>query len=136
MLYKNCRELPMHNFNEIQVENDLSYLIKDGAEHDSEELERHWIDILEESFKLSKDHSQQKFFRDRAELIYLETKITILSYVKELEHLTLTDTQQKTLDDIKKKYRVVDIAQEILETTDKVNIKISQFKRQYNSEKK
>lgn len=102
MLYKNCRELPMHNFNEIQVENDLSYLIKDGAEHDSEELERHWIDILEESFKLSKDHSQQKFFRDRAELIYLETKITILSYVKELEHLTLTDTQQKTLDDIKK----------------------------------
>ncbi len=47
MLYKNCRELPYHNFNEIQVEGDLNYLVKDKGKHSEEELKEHWIDILE-----------------------------------------------------------------------------------------
>ena len=47
--YKNCRELPMHNFNEIQITNDLNYLVKDKTKQSDEDLQRHWIEILEES---------------------------------------------------------------------------------------
>ena len=76
--YKNCRELPMHNFNEIQITNDLNYLVKDKTKQSDEDLQRHWIEILEESFELSKDTNQKKFFKDKSELIHLEVKINIL----------------------------------------------------------
>jgi len=133
--YKNCRELPMHNFNEIQITNDLNYLVKDKSKQSDEDLQRHWIEILEESFELSKDTNQKKFFKDKSELIHLEVKINILHTLRNLTGLKLNNEQQKIFDFIKKKYRVTDFEQSILQTTDKINLKISQFKRQYDSEK-
>ena len=125
----------MHNFNEIQITNDLTYLIKDKDKHDDNELKRHWINILDESFKLSKDNAQKKFFRDRAELLYLEMKLTFIGHALELKKLSLEDEHIKQLDEILKKYRVTNIEQEILQTTDKINLKISQFNKQYNTDK-
>lgn len=134
MLYRNCRELPIHNFNEIEVTGDLTYLIKEGN-HDEKELEKHWIDILDEAITLSKDQGQTKFFRDKAELLYLETKLKVLSGIGYIVNLEISEAQKKDIDSLLKKYRVTNIEQSILETTDKINLKISQFKRVYNIEK-
>ena len=136
MLYKNCRELPYHNFNEIQETNDLSYLAKDKEEHDELELKRHWIDILEEYFKLNNDFSQIKFFRDKAELKYLEVKLKSLNQIKIITSVELTDEQKESIDKILKKYNVSNIEQDILGTKDDINLKINRFDLAYNNEKK
>lgn len=136
MLYKNCRELPYHNFNEVQVEGDLTYLIKDKTEHDDIELKEHWINILEEYFTLTNDFSQTKFFRDKAELNYLQLKLSVLKHVKPLLRLNLNKAQKEKIDEVLKKYRVTDVEQDILGTTDDINLKINRFNLAYNSEKK
>lgn len=135
MLYKSCRELPMHNFNEIQLTNDLSYLIKDGSDHSQEELQQQWIDILDERSQTNKDRTQTKYFRDSSELLFLETKLNILTTLSKLVYDNLNEDQKANYDKILKGYHVKDIEQAVLVTTDKLNLKISQFKTAYDNEK-
>lgn len=136
MLYKNCRELPYHNFNEVQVEGDLTYLIKDKEKHDDVELKNHWINILEEYFKLNNDFSQAKFFRDKSELNYLQLKLTTLKHIKPLLDIKLNKEQKNKLNELLKKYRVTNLDQDILGTTDDINLKINRFNLSYDNEKK
>lgn len=136
MLYKNCRELPYHNFNEVQVEGDLTYLVKDKEKHDETELKEHWIEILEEYFTLTNDFSQRKFFRDKAELSYLQLKLNVLKHIQPLILSGLNEKQQKQINEILTKYRVSDIEQAILGTIDDINLKINRFNTAYSIEKK
>lgn len=136
MLYKNCRELPYHNFNEIQIEGDLKYLIKDTEIHEDNELQDHWLKILEERLKANNDFEQKKFFRDKAELNYLQVKLTVLEGILPLYLFDLTDEQQEQIQTILKLYRVSNIEQDILGTKDDINIKISALKKGDDSEKK
>lgn len=47
-LYRNCRELPIHNFFEISRTNDFSYLIKSGGITDEAVLKKKYIEIVDE----------------------------------------------------------------------------------------
>jgi len=48
MLYQNCREIPIHNFNEISITGDMSFLIKEKGKHTEDELQDKWIDLIDE----------------------------------------------------------------------------------------
>lgn len=135
-LYKNCRELLYHNFNEIQLTGDLTYLVKDGVTHDEEELKEHWINILEEYLMLTNSFEQKKFFRDKAELKYLELKLTILLHLKPLIGMEMSKENKIEIESILKQYRVTDIDQDILATKDDINIKVSRFKNAYKEDDK
>jgi hypothetical protein len=78
MLYRNCRELPVHNFNEIVITNNLSFLIKDQEEHKQEELKSHWKEIITEYETLIDDSKIAYMYRLKAEIIYLKQKIQFL----------------------------------------------------------
>lgn len=127
MLYKNCRELLYHNFNEIQITGDLTYLIKDGAEHDDNELKSHWINIIEEYCQLSNNFEQKKFFRDKAELKSLEIKLNVLIHLKPIMEMKLDEQQLEKVEGILKHYRVSDIERDILGTKDDIKIKIKKL---------
>lgn len=135
-LYKNCRELLQHNFNEIQVEGDLTYLIKDGSDVDPEILKKHWIEILAEYFNLTNDFSQKKFFRDKAELKYLELKLTVLEGLKPLTTIDLNKEQKEQVNKILKGYRVKDLDSAILGVKDVINMKVNAFNKSYQTETK
>lgn len=160
MFYKNCRELPYHNFNEVQVENSFIYLIKNKKSYKrfdnlmnkepkdftqdelvwfngiAKDLERLWIDLLDEYFRLTNDFSQTKFFKDRSELLFLETKKEILESLFKINDFDLTEDQRNQLNGILKKYRVTDFKTSILGTNDDINLKISQLKTSKSSDKK
>ena len=127
MLYRNCRELLYHNFNEIQITGDLTYLIKDNAEHGQEELREHWVEILEEYCELSNNYEQKKFFRDKAELKNLEIKLNVLNCLKPILELDLSDEQRANANKVLKKYRIDDVDRGILGTKDDINIKIKKL---------
>lgn len=160
MFYKNCRELPYHNFNEVQVENSFIYLIKNKKSYKrfdnlmnkepkdftqdelvwfngiAKDLERLWIDLLDEYFRLTNDFSQTKFFKDRSELLFLETKKEILETLFKINDFDLSEDQRNQLNCILKKYRVTDFKTSILGTNDDINLKISQLKTNKSSDKK
>ena len=131
-LYKNCRELLYHNFNEIQLTGDLSYLIKDNEEHTEDELTEHWENIVEEYLEISNNFEQKKFFRDRAELKALELKLSILQTIQYITKLGLNKEQEKQIEVILKRYRVFNLDQDILGTKDDINIKIKKFKNAFD----
>lgn len=134
MLYKNCRELPYHNFNEIQVEGDLTYLVKDKEKHDDIELQKHWDFIIEEYFDLTNDFSQKKFFRDKAELNYLQLKLTVMEKSKYLLTLDLDKDNRDALNEMLKNYKVADLDNDILSVKDDIHLKLNRFKSAYNVE--
>ena len=127
MLYRNCRELLYHNFNEIQITGDLTYLIKDNAEHNQEELRNHWVNILEEYCELSNNYEQKKFFIDKAELKSLEIKLNVLVHLNPIMKMDLDNEQKAKIDKILKRYKVTDIERDILGTKDDINIKIKKL---------
>lgn len=47
-LYRNCRELPIHNFFEINRTNDLSYLVKSGIPPADQILQDRYLEIADE----------------------------------------------------------------------------------------
>lgn len=58
MLFQNCRELPIHNFNEICITNDLTFLVKeDSKDYKDEDLLEKWISIVDEYNKLQNNTS-------------------------------------------------------------------------------
>lgn len=128
MLYQNCRELPYHNFNEIGITGDLKFLIKKGR-HGNKELERHYIEILDEYIQLTDDFAQKKFFKDKAELKFLEVKLEILKFFEGIIKENLDGDNRKRYDRILKQYRVTDIKRSILGTQDDINLKINQLKK-------
>lgn len=48
IIYNNCRELPIHNFFEINRTNDLLYLVKSGEAPDASVLQDKFLDIIDE----------------------------------------------------------------------------------------
>lgn len=78
MIYKTCRELPIHNFNEIGITNDFKHLISDKSEHSEEELKEAWLDILNE-FILINPESGLKYENElKIQLFKLVTRLQVL----------------------------------------------------------
>lgn len=84
MLYKNCRELPIHNFNEC-MEGNLSYLVVSG-EHTDDELESKWVDILDEYNALTKTGVDTNIIK-RCEIVSLQLQIDLIVELSTLSNV-------------------------------------------------
>lgn len=82
MLYQNCRELPIHNFFEINRTNDLKLLVKSGRKPSYEKLQEQWIDIMDEynSYFSDKQKNQEQIKKNR--LIISTLKLMNLESLK------------------------------------------------------
>ncbi|MEC4050599.1 hypothetical protein OX284_014260 [Flavobacterium sp. SUN046] len=90
-LYRKCNELPIHNFNEVQNNEDFSYLKKNRNEEVSyEELSECWMEILCEYFTLSNDPQSLNNLKKKMQLLKLERRIDVF--------LVLIDCIEKGID--------------------------------------
>ena len=137
MLYSNCRELPLHIFNEILVVDDLALLIKEkseGQNYTKEILTEHWQKILDEYSELSKDQASKKVYRDKAEILFLEQKLNALRIIFVLGQLDLNEEQAKQYQDLRRKFKVKNIKKDMAATENLLRMKIEDFKRMNASE--
>src|SRR5690606_18336336 len=116
MLYKNCRELPIHNFNEVLVYGNYSALIKEG-EYPKTELIEAWNGIIDEYYSLSNDKSVSKIFRDKAEIVFLQQRLYTLHVIQSLSCVSLSQIQLEQLNELKRKHRVKNLKR-ALQTTE------------------
>lgn len=128
-IYKSCRELPIHNFNEIIVTSDLTNLIKDGSAQDEKELAVHWQFILDEYHEISNDKTFIRILKDKAEIIYLQNKAFACEIIIGLFGKELNDEQKSLIDELRKKYRVKNAKTSLSHTKNRLNLKIAQFER-------
>lgn len=142
MVYTNCRQLPIHNFNEIILTNDLAFLLKDlkdlndqkSQAFPKEDLEIVWQKILEEFSELTNDDSNKKMFRQKSEILFLEQKLNALRCIFILGQLDLNEDQNRQYLELRKKFKVKDIKKSIASTENQLRLKIDDFKRIYANE--
>lgn len=91
MLYENCRELPIHNFFEINRTNDFKYLVKSGKAPKEEILQEKWMDIIDEYNSLFNNQSKIPSVVSRSQIMTLELKLMNLRILK-----MIIDTQGLT----------------------------------------
>lgn len=132
MLYQNCREFPIHNFNECDLYQDYKYVVKEG-EYTNEQMERQWINLYTEYTELLNDSSTNKILSDKADIIQLEVKYNILIAIKLasdlIEEYKIDDAEViDFINKTKSKYRVNDINKAITVTYDRLNSKIEEVK--------
>lgn len=96
MLYQNCRYLPIHCFNEINITGDLTFLIEERntlSEKDIKKkypedlLQKKWEEIIQEYEKLAKNKKSAYLYSLRAEIIYLQYRIIFFASAQELIEL-------------------------------------------------
>lgn len=75
MLYNNCRELPIHNFFEINRSNDFSYLVKSGKKPSDEVLQEKFLDIIDEYNSLFTTKNKNVAIVNRTQIMTLELKL-------------------------------------------------------------
>lgn len=77
-LYTRCNQLPVHNFNEAATNNDLNYLKVNKNDIVSDiELEKAWLEILDEYFTISKNTQGFSILKKKTNLIFLENKLHV-----------------------------------------------------------
>lgn len=134
MLYQNCRELPIHNFNEVIVTDDFKHLIKDNSQHSAEELSNQWQIIVEEYNRISDDQSFKKTLRDKCEIYYLQSKLSACEIILKFKDFELEDEQIQQLNDLKKAFKIRNVSEAHSSTQNKLQLKIEQFQRSQTHE--
>lgn len=85
--YKNCRELPIHNFFELSRTGELRYLLKDyddaGDFQDNEDLQKANIEIIDEYNALFKNKRNESVIKN-SELVALEIKLQNLLLIQSI----------------------------------------------------
>ncbi len=82
-LYRKCNELPIHNFNEVSNNNDLSYLKIDKKDVVSDiDLENAWLEILNEYLTISKNKDTFNLLNNQSNILLLETKLKVFLCLK------------------------------------------------------
>lgn len=136
-LYQNCRELPIHNFNEIIITGNLNFLVKDGSIQNDDELAVLWQSILDEFHELSDDKSYNQLLKNKAEIIYLQGKVMACEILIALFGRTLTEEQEAKVKELRSKYKIKNAKTALAHTRNRLNIKVDQFNRMTsNSESK
>lgn len=92
MLYDSCRELPIHNFNEIIVTSNLDYLVKEGEVDLNEKMDK-WLDILDEWNGYFDETS--KALRKKAKIIALQVEVTALASLLEVKDVIEKEAFEK-----------------------------------------
>lgn len=135
MLYSSCRELPLHIFNEILVIEDLALLIKEkGQVYSDEQLLKQWESILDEYSELSKDQESKKIYRDKAEILFLDQKLSALRIIYILGQVPLNAEQSEQYRLLRTKFKVKDIKKDLAATENLLRLKIEDFKRMNSNE--
>lgn len=131
MLYKNCRELPIHIFNEILVSEDLGLLVKkpEGLAPPSEELVKHWDALLDEYSEIAKDEASKKIYRDKAEILFLEQKLNALRIIFILGQVAKDERQTAEYKALRTKFKVKDIKKDLATAENLLRLKVEDFKR-------
>lgn len=92
MLYSNCRYLPIHNFNEVTITGDLTFLIQEREllqkeeiikKYPKEVLESKWLEILNEYENITQNKKTEYLYKLKAEVIYLQNRVIYLSLILE-----------------------------------------------------
>lgn len=141
MLYKNCRELPIHNFNECEAFNDYQYLIKDKKEHADEDLYSKWGEIYAEYLELLKSDEIRSFYKDKMALYLLSAKVKQIESIKTIIGLMpyLGEEESKAMKEqvskIAKKMRIDNVDQAFEIFSSRLQTKIDDFNRMYDSKK-
>ncbi|MXV39350.1 hypothetical protein GO491_11795 [Flavobacteriaceae bacterium Ap0902] len=126
MLYKNCRELPIHNFNEC-MEGNFSYLVISG-EHSEIEIQEKWIGIIDEYNSLITKGADINISK-KAEILGLHLKINLITILQELKSVeSLADGEFK---DLIKKYGKPTL---LAGLKNKLNRKLNELPEQKDSE--
>lgn len=128
-IYQNCRELPIHNFNEVIITGDLNFLIKDKSTQDPEELKKAWDNILSEFHDISDDKAYKKILSEKAEIIYLKGKVLACQIIIEVGSNRESEEILKGIKELRKRYRVRDARNTLAATKNKLKLKIAQFER-------
>jgi hypothetical protein len=82
-LYRACRELPIHNFNEVANNNDFSFLKKNNQDVVSDEvLQLAWLDILDEFLKISNNVYADNILNKKSKIILLHKRLEVLQAMK------------------------------------------------------
>ena len=138
MLYSNCRELPIHNFNECESYRDYKYLIKDEKKHSDEELYAKWGEIYQEYLELLDNDEVRAYYRDKMDVYLAKSKVKQLENLKTaIELLRYLDKDKReqikeTISVISKKMRVTDVNQALEIFSGRLKTKLDDFNRSYN----
>lgn len=135
MIYKTCRTLPIHNFNEIGITGDLSYLISDGSKHTEDELKESWLDILNEFIIIHPDQTikyendlKEKLFLMVTRLVVLENMINLDFYPESiLKKLNLK--KERVRKEFNKTRQKTAHLRAKLKTSDKVETEVNGFEK-------
>jgi uncharacterized membrane protein YgaE (UPF0421/DUF939 family) len=109
MLYRTIRELPIHNFNECDLFNEYTYLIKEkDKEYTEEELIEHWDKLYEDYRTTIKDKSHIFYYQDYLKLQKLELEFNILLSIHYLKNelISISEESEKILNDILSSLRI------------------------------
>jgi hypothetical protein len=107
-VYRNCNELPIHNFNEVDSFGRFEYLKKNPDDDVSEyELQLAWLDILDELLTISDNKIAINIINKKIQFIRLGRKLKVLEALKICVEMDLdVDSQLKEYNTSKQKLNV------------------------------
>lgn len=89
LIYRNCRELPIHNFNEC-MNGDMTYLIAGKRTPNAVKLflqtvntEQVWLEIMNEYIELSKNNRAKKMLQNKNKIIWLQRRLNVLELIQQ-----------------------------------------------------
>lgn len=128
-IYQNCRELPIHNFNEVIITGDLNFLVKDKSIQDPELLNQQWKNILDEFHEISNDKAFNRILLEKAEIIYLQGKVLACQVIIGIGTNGQNEEITEKIKELRSRYRIRDVKQALASTKNKLKLKIAQFER-------
>lgn len=124
MLFQNCRELPIHNFNECVMGN-LYYLIKNG-EHYDDEIEAKWVDILDEYSELT---ASGNLIAKKIQMVAINLEIEKMRLLMAID--SPTKQQKEIIKRYLNKYRSKDIPKLITSLSNKLKRLIKEMPEEH-----
>lgn len=98
--YRNCSEIPIYNFTQIKMKEDLRYMVIgwDGYEDIKvpKEANEHWQNIRNEWIELLDDNTISYYYDLILEIIYLQTRFNLAS--EYLKQIATRDMNNETME--------------------------------------
>lgn len=117
-VYRNCNELPIHNFNEVDSFSRFEFLKKNQDDNVSEEvLQLAWLNILDELLTISNNKIAINIIKKKTDVLLLHRKMKVLEALKICIDLNIDVDQQL------KEYKT---------TKEKISIHIGMLKNDIN----
>jgi hypothetical protein len=139
MLYRTIRELPIHNFNECDLFDDYSYLIKEkDREYTEDELFNHWELLYDDYRSAVKDKSHIFYYHDFIRIQKMELELNILLNIHYLKNqlITISEESENMLNEVLKEMRISGNLGDMIEVrSSKLKREITIFEEKYKTKK-